>query len=228
MRILALETSALSGSAAALEGDEVRGEVAFDSQRRTAQTFAPGIAALLANIGWQPHDVRLIAVTHGPGSFTGLRVGVTIAKTLAYAVGAEVLGVNTLKVIAAQAPRETATISAVLNAQRGELFCGRFQRTAAGVIEAIEDPAIIDAEVWLQTLDDETLAIGPGLARLADRLPPDRIAPVELWNPRAVTVGQLACSAYQAGARDDFWKLAPLYYRPSAAEEKWAARDAAT
>src|SRR5687768_12135976 len=108
MRILALETSGLSGEVALLEGERVIAEQWLDPGQRTARSLAPGMKQILQTAGWQPRDVQLVAVTIGPGSFTGLRVGVTAAKTLAYAVGCEVMGVDTLEVIAAQAPPKEA------------------------------------------------------------------------------------------------------------------------
>src|SRR5687768_6416743 len=110
LRILALETSGRSGSVAALIGQvvpvrtRVIGQQALDDHQRNAQSLAPAIRSLLDVAGWRPADVQLVAVTAGPGSFTGLRVGVTTAKVFAYATSAAVLGVDTLEVIAQQAP----------------------------------------------------------------------------------------------------------------------------
>src|SRR5271163_2151267 len=96
-RILALETSELTGSVAAAADGNVLAELQLDPQQRSAQSLAPAIRALLAQVGWQPADIDLLAVTIGPGSFTGLRVGVATAKVFAYACGAEVLGISTLE-----------------------------------------------------------------------------------------------------------------------------------
>ena len=135
MRILALETSGSSGSVAALEGTQLILEQPLASGSRSAQSLAPGIDALLAEVGWSVGQIDLLAVTQGPGSFTGLRIGITTAKALAYAVGGQVIGVNTLEVIARQAPPGRAapakqqTLWTVLDAQRGELFAARFAPT---------------------------------------------------------------------------------------------------
>src|SRR4051812_4115512 len=100
-RILALETSELSGSvAAAMDGDVV-GELNLDPRLRSAQSLAPAIRTLLDQVGWRPQELALVAVTVGPGSFTGLRVGVATAKVMAYAAGADVLGISTHAAIAA-------------------------------------------------------------------------------------------------------------------------------
>src|SRR4029077_17224460 len=110
MRILAIETSGRTASVAALEaadGDVVLlQEAATTRDERTAQALFPVLKVMLQEVGWAPDAIELWTVGVGPGSFTGLRIGVTLAKTFAYAAGAEVIGVNTLAVLAEQAPRQ--------------------------------------------------------------------------------------------------------------------------
>src|SRR5205085_2589499 len=81
---------------------------------------------LLKQVGWRPGEVELVAVVTGPGSFTGLRIGVTTAKTFAYAVGCEVMGVNTLLAIASRAPAGTARLHVALDAGRDEAYVASF------------------------------------------------------------------------------------------------------
>ncbi|MCY2994156.1 MAG: tRNA (adenosine(37)-N6)-threonylcarbamoyltransferase complex dimerization subunit type 1 TsaB [Planctomycetota bacterium] len=224
MRILALETSSLTGSLAVLDDDRVQGQTQLDPQQRTAQSFAPAIVRQLAEVGWRSQDLQLIAVTVGPGSFTGLRIGVTVAKTLAYAVGAQVVGLNTLQVIAAQTPAGIADVWAVLNAQRQQLFAGRYQRHES-LWETVRDAEIVDNETWLQSLAAGLAVTGWGLAKLRDQLPTGIILVDEAnWAPRAATVGRLGYIAYQSGRRDDLWGLCPQYYRKCAAEEVWESK----
>ena len=220
LRILALETSTLDASVAALEGDRVLGQTLLDRQRRTAQIFAPAIEQLLRSVEWRPQDVQLVAVTQGPGSFTGLRVGVTAAKTLAYAVGAEVFAVNTLEVIAWQAPNAVQRICAVLDAQRQQLFSATFQRPGDRLTE-VSGTRIEDIAAWLAGLTPGIAVTGPGLVRLRDRLPGEvAVVDAACWTPQAATVGRVAYLEYQSGKRHDLWTLNPVYYRSSAAEEK--------
>jgi len=87
VRILALETSDTAGSAALLDGERLLAEKLLAQGQRSARALAPAVRELLTDAGWQPKDVELVAVTVGPGSFTGLRVGVTTAKAFAYAAG---------------------------------------------------------------------------------------------------------------------------------------------
>ncbi|MGD9632054.1 MAG: tRNA (adenosine(37)-N6)-threonylcarbamoyltransferase complex dimerization subunit type 1 TsaB [Pirellulales bacterium] len=222
MRILAIETSGRDATLAALESDpggqaQTLAEVAIVGPERTAQFLAPRLQQLLREADWQPQAVKLVAVAVGPGSFTGLRIGVTTAKTLAYAVGAQVIGVNTLEVIAAQAPDEVGPLWVTMDAQRQELFAARFDAKRRIAVE----PQIVTQPTWLQMLQPGDHVTGPGMQRLRVDLPTGvQTVDRSLWQPQAATVGQLGWRDYQAGRRDDLWKLTPLYYRQSAAEEK--------
>lgn len=226
LRILALETTGLSGSVAALVGGRVLAERNLAPGSRSAQSLAPAVSELLREVGWKPREVALIAVTAGPGSFTGLRVGVTTAKTLAYVTGAAVLGIDTLAAIAAQSPPLVPRVWAAFDAQRGELFVAQWQRDAAdaNVWRETTAPRIVDGSTWIANLAPGTVISGPGLRRWREQVPPDvEVVAEERWQPRAATVGQLAWRKHEAGERQDLWSLAPNYLRESAAEEKLAA-----
>jgi tRNA threonylcarbamoyladenosine biosynthesis protein TsaB len=226
VKILALETTGLSGSIAALERDVLLDSLDLTAGQRSAQSLAPGIAELLRRVGWSTREVELIAVTAGPGSFTGVRVGVTTAKTLAYATGAAVLGVDTLEVMAAQSPLGEREIWSVFDAQRGEWFAAKYDRQAEGDAFASQlavPHAIVAGATWLDSLPEGSFVTGQGLAKLRSATPPNvRLADPSLWQPRAETVGRLAWRKHQAGERGDLWALVPNYLRASAAEEKLA------
>jgi tRNA threonylcarbamoyladenosine biosynthesis protein TsaB len=223
MRIVAIETTDQTGSVAIAEDGNVLLELELDRRLRGAQSLAPTLQDVLKRGGWQPNDVQLVAVTVGPGSFTGLRVGVTTAKVFAYTVGAEVLGVNTLEAIAAAAPREIAALWTAIDAQRGEVVVRSFVRNAAdGWLRPVGQQELLPIDVWLSRLVPGDRVAGPILAKLADRLPRGVAAlPPAAWAPRAGQVARLAARDYAAGRRDDLWGLVPAYARCSAAEEKW-------
>ncbi len=226
-RILAIESSGRHGSVATLWGEpehaHVVNQILMRSDERTAQVLAPSIQKALALADWPPKSVELVAVTVGPGSFTGLRIGVTTAKAFAYAIGAEVIGVNTLEALALQAPPSTAPLWAILNAQRQELFAAKFMVSEPLGIHTLQETSIIPQDLWLSNLQSGDRVAGPSLKQLAARLPSaTEVLPEEHWQPTAAAVGQLAWRNYQAGERDDVWKLSPNYYRLSAAEEKHA------
>jgi tRNA threonylcarbamoyladenosine biosynthesis protein TsaB len=225
LRILALETSGTTGSVAALDRSQVLAESTLPAGQRSAQSLAPAMRDLLVQAGWQPRDVQLVAVAIGPGSFTGLRVGVTTAKTFAYAVGADLIGVNTLEAIAWQAPAEIARVATAIDAQRGEVFAANYIRQADGRLELCGQQCILENDAWLAQLETGWYAIGPAVVKLAPKMAASvNVAPAALGMPMASTVGRIAALRHTAGVRDDIWKLVPTYLRRSAAEEKWDAK----
>ncbi len=219
-----METSGQSGSVAALIGEQVVAQITLDPQRRSAQTLAPALRELLAEAGWQPGMVDVVAVAVGPGSFTGLRVGVTTAKTFAYAVGCRVVAINTLDIIAEQAqsqvPPAVPRLSVIIDAQRGDVFARLYERCAGNPWQPTSDAMILNHDQWRASLGANTAVSGPALEKLASSLPTDVIVvPRELWSPEAVTVGRLAAQRAHGEQFDDVWQLAPLYMRRSAAED---------
>jgi len=209
-----------------MEGPDVIAQADLDPAFRTARTLAPGIRDLLGQIGWKPADVALVAVVIGPGSFTGLRLGVMTAKAFAYGIGAAIMGIDTLAVIASQTPADAERVAVAVDAQRGDVYCAEFTRaTPGGVLQRVAPIEIAAANDWLAKLPAGTMLTGPALAKLPIAEAANySLAARDVWLPRAVTVGQLAAARWTAGERDDLWSLAPLYLRRSAAEEK---RDAA-
>lgn len=225
MRILALDTSGVPGSLAALEaheeGVELRASVELPEGQRTAQSLLITLQRTLQELGWQPTDLQLICVTTGPGSFTGLRIGVTTAKTLAYAVEAELAEVHTLAAIAAGMPSIDKRLWTVLDAQRQQLFVAEFNhdwQSDGGNVQATE---ILLIDRWLERLEPGDQVCGPPLGKLQGRLP-EGVAVVDAsqWAPRAEVVGRLGYRAFLEGRCVDPMQLVPKYYRKSAAEEK--------
>jgi tRNA threonylcarbamoyladenosine biosynthesis protein TsaB len=226
MRILAIETSGQAGSVALLLGTsdtlQLVRDAAVSGGTRTAQALAPLTKDLLARAEWPADSIELVAVAVGPGSFTGLRIGVTMAKTFAYAVGAQIIGVNTLEIVAQQAQNVVGPLWAVMDAQRQELFAAKFAAGGEPSLTTMEvETRILSQTEWIAALELGDVVTGSGLRRLAAPLPAGIVmADEELWQPTAATVGRIAWQNFQAGRRDDLWKLVPKYYRPSAAEEK--------
>jgi tRNA threonylcarbamoyladenosine biosynthesis protein TsaB len=227
VRILALETSLRQGSLAILAGGEtglgILAEQELPAEVRTAQSLFPSIADLLRASFLQPSDIDLICVANGPGSFTGLRIGVTAAKTLAFALQAKLVDVSTLAALAAGVGQVPGRLWSILDAQREELFVAYFD--AAQETGLLENPPthIWGKTQWLAMLRPGDWVVGPPLAQLAGQLPPG-VFPVDsrLWYPRAATVGRLGHAAFTAGREVNPVQLVPNYYRQSAAEEKAA------
>jgi tRNA threonylcarbamoyladenosine biosynthesis protein TsaB len=234
MRVLALETTDKLGSVAALDDDKVIQAQGLSRSQRSAQSLIPATRTLLENIVWRPQEVELVGVSIGPGSFTGLRVGVTAAKVFAFAVGADILAVNTLEAIAAAVPDQLPAVYVAMDAQRGDVIVQSFVRKQpSGPVQPLGPQQLLPAEAWLAGLPEGAVVTGPALTRLVGddpARPPAAALPAGVraldrryWFPRAETVGRLAFRYHAAGRRDDIWKLVPHYFRRSAAEEKWDA-----
>jgi len=221
VRILALETSTQRGDIAILEDGLLVDQRRLDSSEMSAKSLIPAVSQALAAARLKSTDLDLLAVALGPGSFTGLRVGVTIAKTMAYTSNAAILGVDTLRAVAAGSQTDNGIVAAVIDAQRNQIFVQTFFCSAAGHAEPTGELTIKDVDSWLEDLPRDLPMTGPGLARIAPRLPTTvRVVDPTLWTPTAETVGRLARLDYERGVRHDHWSLTPRYGRPSAAEEK--------
>ena len=228
-KILAIETSGQSGSVALCAAGQIVAQRQLDPQARSARVLAPAMQEILRHQGWQPRQIDVVAVAVGPGSFTGLRVGVTTAKTFAYAVGAKVVAINTLDVIAAgvhDAPPQVQRLLVGLDAQRGDVFAAQYGRTGQQPWQRVALAEIMTSAAWLALAGEDCGLAGPVLTKLVGSNQGDVLstnawlAPREQWEPQATAVAQLAAERAVANAFDDLWTLAPLYLRRSAAEEK--------
>lgn len=232
MRMICLETTDRQGSIALYSAGKMVEERTLAGPQRTAQSFAPVMRQLVQGAGWSFDQIQRVAVAAGPGSFTGLRIGVTAAKTLAYLTGAELLGVNTLDTIAwryfhaENAIKFPPTVWAVIDAQRSQVFvaCYMFDADSPTLSTCREPTAVCDVEAWLKRLAPGEAVSGPALLKVAALLPSETsIVDEALWLPTAAAVGQIAQTEFAAGRRDDPFQLTPNYFRLSAAEEKRAA-----
>jgi len=168
------------------------------------------------------HNVGAVGL--GPGSFTGLRIGLAAAKTLAYVAGAAILGVDSLEAVAANAPAEVLSVSAIADAQRGELFTADFVRATPGGPLVRNTPTRIESlAAWRARIEPGTFVVGPGVdsPRIRPALPDWIVAADSALNrPVAAGLAGLAVLAWEQGRRDDVWTIEPHYLRRSAAEEK--------
>lgn len=210
-------------------------EACLPTDKRSAQTLAPTIDRLLDET--KPERIDCVAVVIGPGSFTGLRVGIASAKMFAYAIGAKMVGVGTHETIAAAlsvCPDEVIGnyVSIGVDAQRGDVVAQRFRRKAEDRFLPIENARLISTSNWFAQMEQETaentdlntdgpiLFAGPALNRWAENVPDGvRLTAKEYWMPSARFAGILADERFKAGRLDDLLTLLPIYSRLSAAEE---------
>lgn len=221
MLTLGIETSGRDGSVALVDGSRALGDASLSQTgRRHARTLVSESKSLLERCGCLPSKIEVVAVSIGPGSFTGLRVGVVCAKAFAYATASRIVAVDTLQAIAANSPPGAERVDIVMDAFRGELFLGRYHRSANDQWERQGEIQLVPADAASSWIDVDVPLSGPGLSVLND--PSIRSLPESCWVPQAAQVAKLGEQRALAGLVDDVWTLEPLYVRKSAAEERLA------
>lgn len=224
MRVLAIETSTLAGGAALLDGDQLVGEYIVNARTTHSERLLSAIDRLLQDAGWTLGVLEGLAVAVGPGSFTGLRIGVSTVKGLAFSLKIPVAAVSTLEALAWVLPFARDPVCPVLDARKGEVYTALFHWDGESLIRDWEDQAL-DPEELCRRLSGPVTFVGDGIARYGslfkERLGPlATFAPPARRLPSAACVGQLGHARLLAGEVVDPVALTPRYLRPSEAELK--------
>ena len=219
MLILALDTATEKGSLALVAEDRVLMEYALESHNSYLTRLMPGVATLLTTNGKDLADLAAVAVSLGPGNFTGLRIGLATAKTLAWSLKCPLVPVPTMEVLAAQFPFNPHPIGVVMDAKRGEVFWGLFA-CPEDQPQVLEGPLRLAAADLPPRLPRPLLLTGPGLEVHLDVLTPHlhpeiALAPPEMRWPRAPTLARLARHRLKQGLTADPAQLVPTYLRPA-------------
>lgn len=217
MRLLAIETSTLAGGVALLDGERVIGEYLLDVRVTHSERLMPALDRLLKDAGWTTGSLEGLAVAVGPGSFTGLRIGLSAAKGLAWARGIPVAAVPTLDAMAALVPFASLPVCPVLDARKGEVYCALF-RWDGGAMRREWDDEALALETLAARLTEPTLLLGDGAAAVPS--PYARLAPPHRRLPSAAAVGVLGLARFSAGQVVSAAELSPFYLRPPQAELK--------
>lgn len=226
MKTLAIDTSLAAGSVAALAGAALA-ELPLAAGEH-ARILAAALVDVSAALGWAPRDAELVAVVRGPGSFTGLRVGVATAKAVAWAGGARLVGVSAFDLVARRTaralPGHDGPVAIAFDAGRGEVFAATAApdpRSPTGW--SVTPGALAPAAAWLGSLPAGACVSGPALAAPGAAIPAGLVlAPREAWLPTAAEAGAVAVLLAAAGRGDDPAALVPDYLRPSYADEQHA------
>lgn len=224
MNLLALETSTESCSVALVHGDEViaRSELA---PRRHAELVLPMADALLAEAGLGRHALDGIAVGRGPGAFTGVRLGVSLAQGMAMALDLPVVTVSSLAALALEAPDDdsNAAIVAVIDARMGEVYVACYRRDALGRLVPLDEERVTTADALVLPHADAWQIVGSGWTTYADVLR-ERLAGATLLSavgdrfPQARHVAELAAGEFSAGRARSAELALPVYLRDKVAQ----------
>lgn len=229
-RAIVLETSGAHSEVALADETGLCAHRHLSAARKHARDVVPTLHELLAELAWEPGSIDLVVVDVGPGSYTGLRAGVVTAKSFAYAAGAPLIGVDSMTILAEDAPAPFPRVAAIVDAQQGLVYAAELTKPTAGA-EGYQEPTlvqpvtIIPATQWAEQLPPDAYITGPALTRFSHLVPEGRAAAAPgRFHPSAAGLWRLGWSRFQRGVRDDLWSLEPLYLRASSAQIKWDKR----
>lgn len=222
MRILAIETSAKAASCALCDGERLVAQSFQNSALTHSRTLLPMLEDMLKNCEQTLDDVELVAAANGPGSFTGLRIGVAAAKGLAWARGLPCAGCSSLESMAwGLAHLEGREILAVMDARRSQVYRARFL-AQGGQLRRLTDDRAISLDELAAELQNPQILVGDGALlcynELNGRVPALTPAPEHLRWPTAWGVARCALRMAAEGTLVSAEALAPDYHRLSQAE----------
>lgn len=224
MKLLAIDTSNQVMSIAVLENQKIIGELTTNLKRNHSERLMPAIDALMKEVNIDTQEIDRVVVAKGPGSYTGLRIGVTTAKTLAWTLNKELVGISSLEVMAANVLSTTAYIVPVMDARRGNIYTGLYQ-FRDDELHRVEKDTHISAEKWANYLskkDGSFILVGEDYAKhietfeeqLHNRL---SVAAPQFHLPKAGVLGLLGL-AHEA---EEVHTFTPEYLKLAEAEENW-------
>jgi tRNA threonylcarbamoyladenosine biosynthesis protein TsaB len=215
VRVLAVETSTLAGGVALLDGDRVLGEYVLDVRATHSERLMPAIDRLLADAGLAPQALEGLAVAVGPGSFTGLRIGLSAVKGLALALRIPVAAVPTLDALAAALPHAALPVCPVLDARKGEIYCSLYRWDGRTMRREWDYLALSPGDLS-RRLAEPVVVVGDA-GHLLDS-PHARLVPPPGRLPSPAWLGWLGLAQLRAGRTVAAADLVPIYLRPSEAE----------
>ncbi|MFZ2464090.1 MAG: tRNA (adenosine(37)-N6)-threonylcarbamoyltransferase complex dimerization subunit type 1 TsaB [Caldibacillus thermoamylovorans] len=224
MNILAIDTSTNVLGVGIASSEKIIGEYITNIKRNHSTRVLPAIDFLLKDCGMDIKEINKIIVANGPGSYTGLRIGLTIGKTLAWTLNIPIVGVSSLKLMAASARYFDGYISPVMDARRGNIFTGLYEYKEGKLMQAVDDQHI-PTEEWcklLKTFDKPVLLLGNDVV-IHEQVIVNQLAKQVQFAPITVNIpkpGELALLAKDLKEKN-VHSFAPNYLRLAEAEAKW-------
>lgn len=220
--LLAIDTSTTSGSVALCRGELLLAEILIDSPANHSDRLLLLIEQILSELRCDLSQIDAFAVVDGPGSFTGLRIGVTAAKGLAWACQRPLFGVSSLQVLASTLPYALLPVCTLLDARKNEVYAATFS-TMNGSPVLLNEPRAVSPQRLLAEMDSPAIFVGSGALLYRELINNcfgslTRFAPFNLHTPRASCAAQIAMKHLSSGKDGDPLRLLPRYIRPSDAE----------
>jgi len=225
MLTLGIDTATEVAAVGLTRGEEVLGELSFTARMAQSERLLPALDQLLELAGLQPQDLELIAISSGPGSFTGLRIGLAAAKGLALALEIPLVGVPTVLSYGARAAFWDGDILVLIHDRRNLVYHAVLRGT-----EFLQEERVVAIETVLEELASldtaerrRLLLLGSGAAQYRELLESRglRVAPEALNRPSASTVALLGAARYATEGVNEVFTLEPRYIQRPLAEMRW-------
>lgn len=231
LKILAIDTSGLVGSLALTEGETVLIEYSLLSKETHSRRLLQALDYLLARAGISLQEIDCLALTVGPGSFTGIRIGLATIKGLAKSLQKPVIGISTLDALSANFPFSPCPVLPIIDARKKQVFTATYRPDNNGGLKKVSPERVVSPGILAATIREQVILAGDGAAVYRDVFEAELggnavFAPGPLSFIRASNVAYLALERYRAGRTDDIASMIPVYIRPSEAELKNTAAKA--
>ena len=224
MKVLAIDTSTLVSSVAVIEDNVVLGEMSLNQEMTHSENLVPMVDEVLKNIQVDIKEIDLYAVSVGPGSFTGLRIGLATIKGFAHLFDKPLIGVSTLEALAYSLVGNEIIVP-IIDARRDRVYGSIYQ--GKNGLEILSEEGIYYMDDLIEILKDYNNIVvnGNGSLIFEDRLRDGlgeriKMAPTNLRGCRASTVAELGLEKFNKGEKDDYFTLAPEYLRETQAQRE--------
>ena len=230
MSILAIDTATQVSSVAVLKEGRLLAELTMQGKLTHSETLLPHIEQVLKMAAVAKEELTGIAVSNGPGSFTGLRIGLAAAKAMSYVLGIPLVGVSTLQALAYQLPAPGVRVMCLLDAQKGNAYVEsyRWENNSLQVVDSVQVAKITDIVAACANMSEQVILLGDAVQKKVAgkfELPANvSVAPPHIVMPRAACVAMLGQAKLMAGETDNVMDLEPVYIRRSEAEVLWEKR----
>lgn len=233
MKVLAVDTSSLVAAVAVVDDGALLGEYTINHKKTHSQKLMPMMEELMRSLELTPFDIDIYAASSGPGSFTGLRIGVTAIKALAYAAGKPVVSVPTLDALAYNIPVTDSLVCPVMDARNNQVYTALYKWEKNNRVKVTEYMGIPVAELvqLIKGKNQKVVFTGDATGLHKEFLKSElkercEFAPGNLLLQRASSVAQVALERAQEGMLENCFDMVPFYLRKSQAEREYEKKQA--
>lgn len=185
--------------------------------RRLSSLLAVTIERVLDALGWLPSDIDYFACGLGPGSFTGMRVGLAAIKGLSFSLNKPIVGISTLDILARNVSLNNATVAPIIDAKRNLIYCSIY-KTKGGIQKRTMPYMLLSEEDFLKKLKDNSVFLGDGVSLYKEKILKEikgaTVLAQDYWYPKAGNIITLALEKIRSKELDSPFKIKPIYLYP--------------